>query len=80
MDLTNGKMERSQANIQEENQKKKNPREVFKQEDYLYWDLQSWSQPPEGHWCRPLPENYPLPENSPLPENAPLTGKPPLAV
>ena len=30
------KREKSQANIQKENQKKKNPREVFKQEDYLY--------------------------------------------
>jgi hypothetical protein len=30
------KKEKSQANIQKENQKKKNPREVFKQEDYLY--------------------------------------------
>ena len=56
----------------EEDQKKKNPREVLKREEYLYRVLQSWSPPSGGRWCCPLPETSPLPESSPLLEDSPL--------
>ena len=81
MGLTAGKGRRVKqiSKKREKDQKKKNPREVLKREEYLYRVLQSWSLPLGGRWCCPLPENSPLPETSPLPENSPLPEDSPLA-
>ena len=81
MGLTAGKGRRVKQNPAktQEDQEKKDPREVLQQKDYLCQFLQSGSPPSEGRWRCPLPENPPLPETSPLPESPPLPESSPLS-
>ena len=74
MGLTAGKGRRVKQNPAktQEDQEKKDPREVLQQKDYLCQFLQSGSPLSEGRWRCPLPETSPLPESPPSPEDSPL--------
>ena len=64
MDLKNEEWREVKQICKNKVRRTKTQGQVFRQVDYLCWDLRSRSQPPEDRWCRPLPESSPLLESA----------------